>query len=82
MTATTGIASPPTPTRHRLVYAVAPPVLIFGGLGDILSLWTLPGLLLGLVWAWVVARRPRRTGRRIVIYSTIGCVVLLFGRSS
>jgi hypothetical protein len=65
--------------RRRLVYAVAPPVLIFGFLADMLGLWTLPGLLLGLVWAWVVARRPRRTGRRIVIYSTIGSVVLLFG---
>jgi len=76
---TTQMGSPSTSTRHRLVYALAPPVLIFGFLADVLGLWTLPGLLLGAAWAWVVARRPQRTGRRIVAYSTIGSVLLLVG---
>ena len=52
---------------------------MFGFLADVLGLWTLPGLILGLVWGWVVARQPGRTGRRIALYSTIGSVLLLVG---
>jgi hypothetical protein len=74
----TSMASAPTPTR-RLVCAFAPPVLIFGFPAAVLGLWTLPGLLLGLVWAWVVARPRPRTGRRIAINSAIGSVMLLLG---
>jgi hypothetical protein len=74
----TSVASAPTP-RQRFVYGLVPPVLIFGFLADVFGLWTLPGLFLGLVWGWVSARPPRRTGRRIAIYSTVGSVVLLLG---
>ena len=76
MTTTESVPAP-VPTRHRLVYAFAPPALIFGFLADVLGLWTLPGLFLGLVWGWVSARPRRRTGRRIAIYSTVGSVVLV-----